>query len=78
MPALNPVESRLEDAFKPVRPSKKFVNTLRSRIQTTSPAAPRMSDKRSLLWALGGVLSVSLLIITGVRALFYLVNRARV
>ncbi len=76
----NPFEARLEAAFRPVRPSSKYVQVLRQRIQLKAPVevSRRLSDPPSLLLILGGVLSVSLLIITFVRALFYLTNRSKI
>ena len=75
----NPFEARLEAAFRPVRPSNNYVQKLRQRIQFKPPVevAQRLNDRPSLLLILGGVLSVSLLIITFGRAVFYLTNRSR-
>lgn len=76
----NPVEAELEAAFRPIRPSTKFVQTVRRRI-TFKPAvevSQRLADPPSLLLILGGVLSVSLLIITLARAFFYLTNRSKI
>jgi hypothetical protein len=78
----NPVEAELEAAFHPVRPSTKFVQTVRRRInlKPTVEVAQRLADPPTLLLilVLGGVLSVSLLIITAVRAIFYLTNRTKI
>lgn len=78
----NPVEAELEAAFHPVRPSTKFVQTVRRRINfkpsVEVAVAQRLADPPTLLLILGGVLSASLLIITAVRAIFYLTNRAKI
>ena len=75
----NPFEAQLEAAFRPVRPSSKYVQSLRQRIHAKAPVevSQRLDDRSSLLLILGGVLSVSLLIITTVRAIFYLANRSK-
>ena len=76
----NPVEAELKAAFHPIRPSTKFVQTVRRRIDfaPSVEVAGRLADPPALLLILGGVLSVSLLIITAVRAIFYLTNRAKI
>lgn len=74
------MENELEAAFHRVRPSKKFVQTVRQRINFKPPVeiAQRLSSPPSMLLILGGVLSVSLLIITVARAIFYLTNRTKI
>lgn len=76
----NPVEAELEAALHRVRPSTKFVQTIRHRINVrpSVEVAHRFDDPPTLLLILGGVLSVSLLIITAARAIFYLTNRAKI
>ncbi|NTW99807.1 MAG: hypothetical protein HGB35_07765 [Geobacteraceae bacterium] len=76
---LNPFEARLEAALRPVHPSNNYVQSVRQRINFKAPVevAQRLSSQPSLLLILGGVLSVSLLIITTARAVFYLVNRSK-
>jgi hypothetical protein len=76
----NPVEAELKAAFHPVHPSTKFVQTIRHRIdlKPSVEVTQRLADPPTLLLILGGVLSVSLLIITAVRAIFYLTNRAKI
>ena len=76
----NPVEAELAAAFHPVRPSTKFVQTVRRRINLNPSVdvAQRLADPPTMLLILGGVLSVSLLIITVVRAIFYLTNRTKI
>jgi hypothetical protein len=73
------VESRLENVFRPVRPSRKFVQKVRGRIHLLPSVvvAQRLNDTPRLLLLIGGVLSVALLVATGVRALFYLMNKSR-
>lgn len=73
------LELQLEQLLRPVRPSPRLVQTMQNRLRVTPSV--RLQEKpphvrRSLL-ILGGVLSASLLLLTGVRAIFYLVNRAR-
>lgn len=73
------LELQLEQLLRPVRPSPRLVQAMQNRLRVTPSI--RLQEKppqvrRSLL-ILGGVLSASLLLLTGVRALFYLVNRAR-
>ncbi len=73
------MEAQLQDLLRPVQPSPKFVQTIRQRIHfsprvSLSEKSPKV---RRFLMILGGVLSASLLLITAVRAIFYLVNRSR-
>jgi hypothetical protein len=76
---MSSMESRLENTFRPVRPSRKFVQTMRSRIQIKPPALVinRLADTRRTFLVIAGVFSASVLIASGVRALFYLVNKSR-
>ena len=76
----NPFEARLEAVLHPVHPSSKYVQTLRQRINFKAPVevAQRLSSPPSMLMILGGVLSVSLLLITIARGVFYLVNRSKI
>lgn len=73
------VENRLKSAFRRVQPSRKFVQTVRRRIYFVPSVtiANRLQDTRRLILAVGGVLTAGLLIATGVRAIFYLVNKSR-
>ncbi len=73
------MESQLQELLRPIQPSQKFVQTIRQRIQFLPRVslAEKPPEVRRFLLILGGVLSVSLLLITGVRAIFYLVNRSR-
>lgn len=77
--SFDPVETQLQDLLRPIQPSQKFVQTIRKRIQFSPRVnlADKSPEVRRFLLVLGGVLSVSLLLITGVRAVFYLVNRSR-
>jgi hypothetical protein len=75
----NDVESRLEKIFQPVHPSRKFVQKVRGRIYLAAPSvvvAQRLNNMPRFLLALGAVFSVSLLLISGARALFYLTRRS--
>jgi len=74
-----PMEAQLQDILRPIQPSQKFVQTIRQRIQFSPRVslADKSPEVRRFLLILGGVLSASLLLITGVRAIFYLVNRSR-
>jgi hypothetical protein len=76
----NPMEAELEAAFHPVHPSTRFVQTVRHRIEfkPSVEVSQRLADPPTVLLILGGVLSISLLIITAVRAIFYLTNRAKI
>ena len=75
----NPFEAKLEAAFRPVHPSNMYVQTIRQRITTRAPmeVAQRLEDPSSVLLIIGGVLSVSLLIIIVARAFFYLTTRSK-
>jgi hypothetical protein len=76
----NPVEAELEAAFHRVQPSTKFVQAIRHRIEIkpSVEVSQRLTPPSSLLLILGGVLSVSLLLITLARAIFYLTNRTKI
>ena len=76
----NPFEARLEAVLHPVRPSSHYVQAMRKRLTFKAPVevAQRLANPPSMLMILGGVLSVSLLIITAARAVFYLLNRSRI
>ena len=76
----NLFEARLESVLHPVHPSSKYVQKIRQRISFKAPVevAQRLSSPPSMLIIFGGVLSVSLLIITIARAIFYLTNRSKI
>lgn len=73
------LEGRLSGALKPVHPSENFVRHVRSRITVATPnvVVARLHDTRMLLIALGGILSFLLVLITGTRALYYLLGRSK-
>ena len=76
----NPFEARLEAVLHPVHPSSNYVMSLRRRINFKAPVevAQRLANPPYLLMIFGGMLSVSLLIITVARAVFYMVNRSKI
>jgi len=74
------MEARLERAFRPVRPSQTFVRTVRSRIGRLTPpvvVASHLDDSSHFLILVGGVISATLLLVAGVRALFYVLNKSK-
>jgi aspartokinase len=74
------IENRLAQAFQRVTPSRAFVNTVRERIQHTQPpmvVRQFSRRRRDMIFALGGVLSVSLLILTIARVVYYLLGRSK-
>ncbi len=77
--SFSPMEAQLQDLLRPIQPSQKFVQTIRQRIRFSPRVslAEKSPKVRRFLVILGGVLSASLLLITAVRAIFYLVNRSR-
>ncbi len=77
--SFDPMEAKLQAILRPIQPSQEFVQTIRQRIHFSPGVslAHKPPEVRRFLLVLGGVLSASLLLITGVRAIFYLVNRAR-
>lgn len=77
--SFGPMEAQLQDILRPIQPSQKFVQTIRQRIRFSPRVslAEKSPKVRRFLVILGGVLSASLLLITAVRAIFYLVNRSR-
>ncbi len=73
------LEGSLSGVLKPVRPSENFVRHVRSRINFVPPnvVVERLHNTRTLLLALGGILSFLLVLITGTRALYYLLGRSK-
>ncbi len=73
------LEGSLSGVLKPVHPSETFVRHVRSRINIAPPniVVERLHDTRMLLIALGGILSFLLVVITGTRALYYLLGRSK-
>jgi hypothetical protein len=73
------METRLANALRHVEPPRKLVQTMRNRVNFAPPVtvAKRLHDTRYMVLLLGGVLTASLVVASVVRALFYLVNKAR-
>ena len=74
------MEARLERAFRPVRPSQTFVRTVRGRIGRLAPpvvVVSHLDDSSHFLLLVGGIISATLLLVAGVRALFYIVNKSK-
>jgi hypothetical protein len=74
------MEARLEKAFRPVHPSRKFVQTVRGRIRRLSPpvvVASRLDETPRLLLVIGGVISAALLLAASLRAVFYVLNKSK-
>jgi hypothetical protein len=73
------VENRLENAFRPVSPSRKFVQKVRTRISLAPSVivAERFNDTPRVLLLIGGVVAAVLLLASAVRALFYLLNKSK-
>jgi hypothetical protein len=74
------MEARLEKAFRPVRPSRKFVQTVRDRIRHLAPSvvvASRLDETPRLLLVIGGVISAALLLAASLRAVFYVLNKSK-
>ncbi len=71
------LEGRLSGVLRPVHPSENFVRYVRSRITVAAPnvVIERLHNTRLLLFTLGGILSFLLVLITGTRALYYLLGR---
>ena len=77
MQDLYELEAQLAGTLRPVQPSGVVLQRLRGRIRFPQGAhiARRLNNWRSLYFALGGVLSGMLLLITVARALYSLVGR---
>jgi hypothetical protein len=73
------MENRLANVLRRVEPPRKFVQSMRSRINfaPSVTVAKRLHDTRYMFLMVGGVLTASVLVATVVRALFYLVNKSR-
>ncbi len=71
------LEAQLAGTLRPVQPSRALVQRLRGRIRFPKgeQIVRRLNDWNSLFFALGGVLSGLLLLITVARALYSLVGR---
>ena len=73
------VEARLAQAFQPVYPSRKFVQTVRSRLRPRAPlvVVANRIDETPHFWAvIGGLISGALLLAAGLRAVFYVLNKS--
>ena len=74
------VESRLARIFQPVHPSRKFIKKVRGRIYLAAPAvvvSERLDDAPRLFFVMSLALSIGVLALAGIRALFYLTHRVR-
>ena len=74
------MEARLANAFQHVQPSTELVQTVRSRIGHLTPrvvVVNRLDESPRWLMVLGGVISGTLLLAAGARALFYVVNKSK-
>jgi hypothetical protein len=76
---LSPLEIQLASTLKPIKPSSAFIQTTRRKFNFASPTlvAKRLSDKHFLLILLASCFGAALFIITGTRALFYLLGRSK-
>jgi hypothetical protein len=76
---LGNLETRLARTLQPIKPSRTFVNGLRQRIHIASPPVivHRATDFRFWLVVIGSVVTGLVLIITGTRALYYLISRSK-
>jgi hypothetical protein len=73
------VEARLERAFRPVHPSRKFVQSVRSRLRPLAPSvvvAGRIDDMPRFWLLMGGLLSGALLLAAAARAMFYVLSKS--
>lgn len=73
------MEAQLEKAFRPVRPSRSFVQTVRSRIRVAPSVmmADRINNTPRLLLLIGAVISATLLLAASARAVFYMLNKSK-
>ena len=74
------VEARLEKAFRPVHPSRKFVQTVRGRMRSLAPSvvvAGRIDETPRFWLLMGGLVSGALLLAAAARAVFYVLNRSK-
>ena len=74
---LDAIEAHLAGTLKPVAPRTDFVKSLRGRIRLPqrSEITVRLSDWRTLVLVLSGVLTGTLTIITVARAMYHLFGR---
>ncbi len=74
------MEAQLERAFRPVQPSRKFVQTVRGRIRRIAPqvaVANHLENPPRLLLLIGGLISAALLLAASLRAVFYVLNKSK-
>ena len=74
------LENQIARALQPVQPKQEFVQHVRRRIHLAPMpvVAQRLkTTPNQLLLAIGGIVTATLLIITGTRALFYLLGRIK-
>jgi hypothetical protein len=66
--SLQGLEARLENALQPVQPRPEYVTDLRSRLVGESPVGPLAPGLfRFVMYILAGLVSVILILVTGVR-----------
>ena len=75
----NTLESKLATALRPIKPSRKFIEQVGARVRIAPPEViiNRAHNPAFWIWVIGGALSGMLLLITGVRALFYFFGRGK-
>lgn len=74
------MEARLASAFRPVQPSRKFVQTVRGRIVHLTPSVvveDPLRDSSRVVMVISGVISGAILLAAVARAIFYVVNKSR-
>lgn len=74
------MEARLANAFRPIQPSHKLVQTVRGRIGHLTPTvviADPLHDSANKMLVITGVISGAILLAAIVRAIFYVVNKSR-
>jgi hypothetical protein len=74
---LSLLEMQLASTLKPIKPSTTFIQTTRRRFNFASPTivAQRLTDTHFLFILLASCFGAAFIIITGTRALFYLMGR---
>jgi len=76
---INQLEGQLAATLKPVRPQHAFVQNVRQRISTSSPAVAirHAPDPSSIIMVLTGVISAFVLLAALARVLFFLLSRSK-
>ena len=76
---INALEERLAGTLQPVTPPGEVVQRLGSRVRELKPRmiARRLSNWEFVLIVIGSVMSVAMMILTLVRALFYFFGRGK-